>query len=560
VTPGGGRPPPRQPPHGAARPDPPPGGVGPPRPPPPSPSAAPRRPDAPLPAPSPQGPGDVEAGGTSTRPRPDASEAPAAPAPAAPSTLLPFPTPLDDVVRRALGVEPAPELLAISLVYFVQGILGLSRLATAFFFKDELQLGPAEVALLGGISGIPWAIKPLYGFISDSFPLLGYKRRSYLVLCGLVGAGSWGVLAASPPSVAVAVGCTFVGSVTTAFSDVVADSLVVERARGTPLSTAGSLQSLCWGSSAVGGILSAYFSGSLVESGGARYVFSLTALFPLVVASTAALIDERRQHGAAAGAGPGAAGAGGGPARAPLAGVRRNALALWGAVKERGILLPAAFLFVWQATPSAGSAMFYFYTNGLGFSPEFMGRVALAGAVSNLAGIGVYNRFLRGVPLRRIFLWTAVTGAALSSTQLLLVTRANAALGLSDQLFVLGDSVVLTVLGQLSFMPVLVLAARVCPEGVEATLFATLMSLLNSGSFAGTALGSVFTKGLGVTADNFDNLAPLVALCCALQLLPLPLLGLIPEDLESVGGDRGADAADAEVVVSAGPGDKDLEA
>ena len=38
------------------------------------------------------------------------------------------------------------------------------------------------------------------------------------------------------------------------------------------------------------------------------------------------------------------------------------------------------------------------------------------------------------------------------------------ALGLSNELFVLGDSVVLTVLGQVAFMPVLVLAAKLCPE------------------------------------------------------------------------------------------------
>jgi hypothetical protein len=35
---------------------------------------------------------------------------------------------------------------------------------------------------------------------------------------------------------------------------------------------------------------------------------------------------------------------------------------------------------------------------------------------------------------------------------------------LSNELFVLGDSVVLTVLGQVAFMPVLVLAAKLCPE------------------------------------------------------------------------------------------------
>ena len=39
-------------------------------------------------------------------------------------------------------------------------------------------------------------------------------------------------------------------------------------------------------------------------------------------------------------------------------------------------------------------------------------------------------------------------GTALGSTQLLLVSGANRALGLNDKLFVLGDSVILTVLGQ----------------------------------------------------------------------------------------------------------------
>ena len=39
---------------------------------------------------------------------------------------------------RVMGLEPSPELLAIALVYFVQGILGLSRLALQFFFKGEV--------------------------------------------------------------------------------------------------------------------------------------------------------------------------------------------------------------------------------------------------------------------------------------------------------------------------------------------------------------------------------------------------------------------------------------
>ena len=62
---------------------------------------------------------------------------------------------------------------------------------------------------------------------------------------------------------------SMVGTKVCCFVQVV-DSMVVERARGESQGAAGSLQSLCWGSSATGGIVSAYFSGSLVETYGTR--------------------------------------------------------------------------------------------------------------------------------------------------------------------------------------------------------------------------------------------------------------------------------------------------
>ena len=34
-----------------------------------------------------------------------------------------------------MGIEPSAEIVAIAVVYFVQGALGLARLATTFFLK-----------------------------------------------------------------------------------------------------------------------------------------------------------------------------------------------------------------------------------------------------------------------------------------------------------------------------------------------------------------------------------------------------------------------------------------
>ncbi|KAF8060466.1 folate-biopterin transporter 1 [Scenedesmus sp. PABB004] len=467
-----------------------------------------------------------------------------------------------------LGLPVTPELVAISMVYFVQGILGLSRLALSFFFKDDLAVEPAQVAVLVGLAGLPWVVKPLYGFISDAVPLFGYRRRSYLVLCGLAGSASWLALATVVHSPAGAVGAMLLGSLSTAASDVVVDSLVVERARGEPAATAGSLQSLCWASSAVGGIASAYFSGSLVQAYGSQAVFGLTAVFPLIVSAAALLIDEQRvtadpspppsppgspATASAAGAGGGARGLAASAARALGPRVVAQGAALWGAVRQRRILLPTVFVFLWQATPSADSAMFYFYTNELHFTPEFLGRVRLAGSVASLAGVALYNGVFKAVPLKRMLLWAMLLGVGLGSTQLLLVSGANRALGLSDELFVLGDSVILTVLGQVSFMPILVLAARLCPAGVEATLFATLMSILNGGAFFGSALGAGLTGALGVTSTDFSHLFALVLICNLTTLLPAPFLGLLPASLDAEapgedagGGGGGAAAAHAE--------------
>eukprot|EP00798_Chlamydomonas_sp_ICE-L_P004598 gene4599-14789_t len=209
---------------------------------------------------------------------------------------------------------------------------------------------------------MPWVVKPLYGFISDSIPLFGYRRRSYLVLCGLTGNTSlaasshsgehiinggphyghckslgtafstlaWLLLATVVNTSSMAVLTMVVASLGTAFSDVVVDSIVVERARGEPQATSGSLQSLCWGSSAVGSIASAYFSGSLVDAYGPSSL----------------------------GGPPGD----GGPSRLDLWRVNLRDLAtrfkalllqLWGALKQKRIILPTLFMFLWNASVEA---------------------------------------------------------------------------------------------------------------------------------------------------------------------------------------------------------------
>ncbi|NEP70725.1 MAG: folate/biopterin family MFS transporter [Okeania sp. SIO2G4] len=413
--------------------------------------------------------------------------------------------------RVFFGNEPTPELMAILLVYFVQGILGLGRLAVSFFLKDELAMSPAEVSAMLGVVVIPWMIKPVFGFISDGVPILGYRRRPYMIFSGILGAFSWVALAKWVHTPLAATGAIALSSLSVAISDVIVDSLVVQRVQKESVSSTGSLQSLCWAASALGGLITAYLSGYLLEHFSNQTVFLMTAIFPLIVSAVAWLIDEEKVT-----------------IGINFDNVKQQIKQVKIAVTKKSILLPTAFLFLWQATPNSESAFFFFSTNELGFQPEFLGRIRLVTSIAAFIGVWLFQRFFKSVPFRQIFGWSIVISAVLGMTTLLLVTHANRSLGIDDHWFSLGDSLVLTVMGEIAFMPVLVLAARLCPPGVEATLFALLMSIYNLAGLISHEGGALLMHWLEVTETNFDNLWLLIVITNLSTLLPLFLLNWLP--------------------------------
>ncbi|MBD2579017.1 folate/biopterin family MFS transporter [Oscillatoria sp. FACHB-1406] len=417
--------------------------------------------------------------------------------------------------KLLFGNEPTPELLAILTVYFVQGILGLARLAISFFLKDELGLSPAQTAALLGVAAIPWTIKPLFGFLSDGLPIAGYRRRPYLILAGGLGTAAWIALATWVHNGWTATLAILVTSLSVAMSDVIVDSLVVERVRHEDLENAGSLQALTWGTSALGGIITAYLSGWLLQQFSPQTLFWIVATFPLLVSAVAGLIAEEPLHAIEI-------------SEAQPLGIREQLRHLWEGMRQKSIWLPTLFIFIWQATPTADSALFYFTTNELGFEPEFLGRVRLVTSIAALIGVGIYQRFLRAVPFRVILGWSTVFASTLGMTTLLLVTHANRAIGIDDRWFSLGDSLILTVMGQIAFMPVLVLSARLCPPGVEATFFALMMSIWNLAGLLSHESGALLTQLLGITDTQFDRLWLLVIIANLTTLLPLPFLRWLP--------------------------------
>jgi folate/biopterin transporter len=538
------------------------------------------------------------------------------------------------------------DLIAIIVIYFVEGALGIARLAQTLLLKDELHLGPAELSALSGLFVLPWTIKPIYGFLSDSIPLAGYRRKSYLIAAGIIGTLSYTLLGqqgklwdvdsinaavvdigtqsttTTTTSFTLTIILLIVSSACIAFSDVVADGIIVTKSRSLATvgneiieehydkikattsssaadsnidiaptgdsrssnnnndgigvtrvvandNSAASLQSLCWGASAIGSLIAAYFSGSILQVLTPRDVFGFTAILPFAVAAISTTIKEQPIVISAAGSSnsdstvptatettikafspsekeiSSSSSADYGERlfsswpdqqvsslySAPSSStslqdtLTQQITAVKDAFSKPEIWKPTLFLFLWQSTPSSGGAFLYFIMNDLHVTTDTLGRLQFATAIATLVGVVLYNRFLQTISIRSILIWTTLLSLPLGLIPpILLITHVNRDYNIPDVWLLYGDDVALAALGQIGFLPTLVIAAKLCPPGIEAVLFATLMSIYNLAGTVGTELGALLTKLFGITESNFDNLIWLTIICNVTSIWPLLLI------------------------------------
>ena len=78
-------------------------------------------------------------------------------------------------------------LIVISSVGFAQGLINSSEIVLSYIYKDDYQLSPAQASMFSVSNKIPWMIKPLWGSLSDTFYLFGYKRKSYILVMAVLG-------------------------------------------------------------------------------------------------------------------------------------------------------------------------------------------------------------------------------------------------------------------------------------------------------------------------------------------------------------------------------------
>jgi MFS family permease len=384
--------------------------------------------------------------------------------------------------------------MLFAVVYFSQGMYYVSAQPVTLTLKERLGLTASQVATFGWITLLPWVVKPVYGLLSDSVPLFGRRRKSYFLLtCALATAAGVALATRTMPGYwTLALFVTTIGF-GIAFTDVLTDAMMVEN--GKPLGLTGAFQSVQWAAINVATILVGIVGGYFAEHRDLGDALLVAAAFPFVALVMGAVFIHEP------------------PARSGREEFREAWRGIRRAVGDRTLWVVAGFIFFWTFSPSIGIPLFYFQTDTLKFSQQFIGLLGSLTAGASIVGAALYAPLSRRVSLQRIIV--ASIGIGVVSTLAYLLYRSATAALVIDTLF--GG------LGMITQLAFLDLAAKACPKHAEGTFFALLMSVYNLG-----VQGSQVTGGY---LYDYIGYAPLVLISAAMTAaawLLVPLVN-IPE-------------------------------
>jgi MFS family permease len=411
------------------------------------------------------------------------------------------------------AAPPRPDrALMLASIVIVVGVFSttlaqtgvLARIPLQNLLKNELHVSRTAAASFMFLSGLLWYFKPLAGIFTDAFPILGSRRRNYLLISTVLAVVAWIGLYFTPHKYGQLLWVCILINSFMVFASVVIGGYMVEIAQATQGS--GRLTSIrqfvSLGCSLIAGPTAGYlgaiaFGWTAVACGGV-----MALLFP----ATLFFLREQRKRV---------------DTQEVLADAGRQIVRIGTA---GGMWAAAGVSALFYVAPGLQTALFYRQQDVLHMNTIWQGYLVPVGVGTGFLAVGVYAYACRHVRFRTLLIASMLI-AGLAHIALVLYTSVPNAFGYSAL-----DGFCFT-MAELAMMD---LAIRVTPAGSEGLGFSLMMSARNLPLFATDVLGANLLDRFHWT---FNELALSNA---AVMLLATPLMLLLPA--------RYVRARDAEIV------------
>jgi len=358
--------------------------------------------------------------------------------------------------------------------------------------KDELHVSESQMAMLFGIGGLAWYLKPLAGLLVDNVALFGTHRRYYLIISALLTAALWLLLGiVSSYYFLILITLVAMQSMLVIGSTVTGGFLVE---RGKLLGAEGRLVS-CeiffeYACILIAGPLAGYLAG--LPIGAAAIVGAAIAV---VIAPVAAVcVAEPIQRDS------------------KIVGTKDLRRNLRLSLNSRTMWLVGIFLLVSNIPQSFGTPLYFYQKNTLALSDIDIGYLRAINAVGGLLASILYHFLCRKLPMQRLLI-LGTLGPTVGIVAYLCYTSAPAAIAVE---FFGG---ILFGIGTLALMHLAVISTLV-PSAAFG--FAVLMSAANAGSAIGDNLAALLVDRLSMTLLDVVKLFTVGSAACCLFVFFLP--------------------------------------
>lgn len=458
-------------------------------------------------------------------------------------------------------------------------VWGFCLSSMEFLFRDYAVSGP-RLQVYKAIVMLPWAMKPIFGLLSDAVPILGYQKAPYIIMVSVLAVLAHVSLGFSPagtlPIKGVVIALLF-GCLQISVVDLLTEAKYAERIRQRP-ERGPDLMTFVWGGITLGNLFATGCVGFVIEHFGTHTVFAIAAVPAaiMIIPTWLNWLEEPRMT----------------PEQVAvkqaemwaqkeilflvmLTGVATLSLVAVGLVQDSVWVNLAAALVVAVVVVTAftvllnpmigkmncfffiqtccvvdiSGASFYFFTDNAEQFPQgphfskifFASGLGVFVALLSLGGMAIYNRYMQHWRYHALFIFANCLVCAVSMFALLVYTRYNLVMGIPDTFFVMSTWGIWAIVHMWMWLPGVVLLSQLCPKGVEATMYALLAGCHNLGLATASYLGACMLKTLEITpsgavneAHQFQNLwlAALVqALAPMVTLVALPYM--IPNALQT---------------------------
>ncbi|KAK8513518.1 hypothetical protein V6N13_002256 [Hibiscus sabdariffa] len=413
-------------------------------------------------------------------------------------------------------------IIGIVLVYGLN--LGFSgsffKVVTDYYWKDVQKVQPSVVQLYIGLYYIPWIMKPIWGLLTDVFPIRGYRRRPYFVVAGILGGTSAlmvAVIGNLPAAVALA--CLIGVAAGMAIADVTIDACIATNSIEVR-SLAPDMQSLCGVCSSAGALIGYSTSGFFVHHLGPQGALILLAVPPVFITVLGFVIYEMRSSGLNY------------EKQKTMENLGVAVRGMYQTIKFPQVWKPSLYMYLSLALSiSTHEGQFYWYTDpkaGPAFSQEFVGIIYAIGAMASMVGVLIYHKTLKDLPFRNLLFFAQLLYGTSGMLDLIFVLRWNLAIGIPDYFFVITEECVSRIISRIRWIPMMVLSTRLCPIGIEGTFFALLMCIDSLGSLTSKWGGGMVLHTFHVTRTDFTNLWLVILIRNILRIATLGLIFLVP--------------------------------